>query len=237
MHPQQTPLYFMIMRLNLKLALILLCLAVFLITLTFWTHCGDLSIGRGFIPKWEHRSYDPGKISYRSVRTPGHHLSCLVLLSDSVGKRPTTSPVDCVINQEYSIACLQEGEEVYVPFSFLREYFEVYGSLSQVGKGPPRFDWAHSNAKVNYPKGTYDPRGIFMYFENYNVEVCSHFIHALDGWRDFDISRFFFFCRFEIVLNVSAQPKVCHCRHNGNHRDIIIQHKLLNSACRTTAKI
>lgn len=82
--------------------------------------------------------------------------------------------MDCVINQEYSIACLQEGDEVYVPFTFLHEYFEVYGSLSQVGKGPPRFDWAHSNAKVNYPKGTYDPRGIFMYFENYNVEVFGH---------------------------------------------------------------
>lgn len=92
-------------------------------------------------------------------------------LTHLAGRRPTTSPVDCVINQEYNIACLQEGDEVYVPFSFLHDYFEVYGSLSQVGKGPPRFDWAHSNAKVNYPKGMYDPRGIFMYFENYNVEV------------------------------------------------------------------
>lgn len=57
---QQIPLYFIIMRLNLKLVLILLCLAVFLITLTFWSHCGDLSIARGFIPKWEHRSYHTG---------------------------------------------------------------------------------------------------------------------------------------------------------------------------------
>lgn len=61
---QQTPLYFIIMRLNLKLVLILLCLAVFLITLTFWSHCGDLSIARGFIPKWEHRSYNTGKKSW-----------------------------------------------------------------------------------------------------------------------------------------------------------------------------
>lgn len=48
---------------------------------------------------------------------------------------------------------------------------QVFGSLSTTVKGTPRFDWAHSNAKVNYPKGTYDPKGIFMYFENYNVEM------------------------------------------------------------------
>lgn len=79
--------------------------------------------------------------------------------------------VDCIINQEYSVSCMQNGDEVYVPFSFLRDYFEVYGSLSTIGKGPARFEWSHSNAKINYPKGTYDPKGIFMYFENYNVEV------------------------------------------------------------------
>lgn len=81
--------------------------------------------------------------------------------------------VDCVINQEYSVSCIQDGDEVYVPFSFLRDYFEVYGSLSTVGKGPPKFEWSHSNAKINYPKGNYDPKGIFMYFENYNVEVMT----------------------------------------------------------------
>lgn len=67
---------------------------------------------------------------------------------------------------------MQDGDEVYVPFSFLRDYFEVFGSLSTIGNGPARFEWSHSNAKINYPKGTYDPKGIFMYFENYNVEVC-----------------------------------------------------------------
>lgn len=79
--------------------------------------------------------------------------------------------IDCVINQEYSVSCVQKGDEVFVPFSFLRDYFEIFGSLSATDGGPIRFEWSHSNAKINYPKGTYDPRGIFMYFENYNVEV------------------------------------------------------------------
>lgn len=58
-----------------------------------------------------------------------------------------------------------------MPFSFLHDYFEVFGTLSSTVKGTNRFEWSHTNAKVNYPKETYDPKGIFMYFENYNVEV------------------------------------------------------------------
>lgn len=86
-----------------------------------------------------------------------------------------------MINQEFNVACLQEGDEVYVPFSFLRDYFEVHGTLSTVGKHPPRFDWMHTNAKINYPKGIYDSKGIFMYFENYNVEVniIRRFLHYI----------------------------------------------------------
>lgn len=78
--------------------------------------------------------------------------------------------IDCFINMEYSISCRREGDEVFLPFSFLYKYFEVYGSLSTVD-GTARFDWSHSYGKINFPKGAYDPHGIFMYFENYNVEV------------------------------------------------------------------
>lgn len=69
------------------------------------------------------------------------------------------------------MSCRREGDEVYLPFSFLHDYFEVFGTLSSTVKGTNRFEWSHTNAKVNYPKETYDPKGIFMYFENYNVEV------------------------------------------------------------------
>lgn len=79
--------------------------------------------------------------------------------------------IDCVINQEYTVSCMHEGNEIFVPFSFLHDYFEVYGAMSSTVNGAKRFDWSHSNAKVIYPKGSYDPKGIFMYFENYNVEV------------------------------------------------------------------
>lgn len=106
----------------------------------------------------------------------------LTLSSDSVGNffsihtgnnhpGETIEEIECLINQKYSVSCRREGDEVYLPFSFLHDYFEVFGTLSSTVKGTNRFEWSHTNAKVNYPKETYDPRGIFMYFENYNVEV------------------------------------------------------------------
>lgn len=140
------------MRLNLKVVLGLLCLIVFIATISFWSQCGELS--RSFLPKWDRRLYSSSNSNNDGISTG----------NDLVGE------IDCVINQEYTISCRREGDEIYVPFSFLHDYFEIYGALSTTGKGTHRFDWSHSNSKVNYPKG-YDPRGIFMYFENYNVET------------------------------------------------------------------
>lgn len=83
----------------------------------------------------------------------------------------TDAEIDCVINQEYTIGCRKEGDEVYLPFSFIKKYFEVYGSFSTNVDGVTHFDYSHSFGKVNLPRTIYDSKGIFMYFENYNVEV------------------------------------------------------------------
>lgn len=55
---QQTPLFFIIMRLNLKVVLACLCLAVFFVTISFWSRCSDLSLPKSFLPKWDQRIYD-----------------------------------------------------------------------------------------------------------------------------------------------------------------------------------
>lgn len=75
--------------------------------------------------------------------------------------------IDCDINGEYLIACKKDGSEVYVPVSFLKKYFEIYGELTS----DDRFKWAHSYSKIYHPKSKYDPVGVYLYFENYNVEV------------------------------------------------------------------
>ncbi|XP_059478168.1 D-glucuronyl C5-epimerase B [Neocloeon triangulifer] len=79
--------------------------------------------------------------------------------------------IECQINGEYSVACLRQEEQVWLPFSFVHKYFEVYGELGQSADGSERFDFWHATAKVYKPKADYDPQGVFLFFDNYNVEV------------------------------------------------------------------
>ena len=61
---------------------------------------------------------------------------------------PGVHQIDCVINDEYPISCLKgEKEEVYVPFSFLKKYFEITGKLRLNGLGSETFSWQHSYSK------------------------------------------------------------------------------------------
>lgn len=144
------------MRMNIKLALFCLCIVVLLITLSLWTRCGDYS------KEWNRRSrFEPGDkgIDVQSLEE-----------------------IDCLINGDYTIGCRKEGDEVYLPFSFLHKYFEVYGRLASYD-GLQRFEWSHSYSKIYHPKGKYDPRGVFMHFENYNVEVRERVkcVSAIEG--------------------------------------------------------
>ena len=40
---------------------------------------------------------------------------------------PVSNPqnIECEINKEYSVQCRKDGNEVYMPFSFIEKYFEV----------------------------------------------------------------------------------------------------------------
>ena len=82
--------------------------------------------------------------------------------------------LDCSINGLYRISCRKEdgdSGEVYLPFSFLEKYYEVYGKLVTTKSGREVFEWSHSYSKVYKPTGKYNSYGSFMHFANYNVEV------------------------------------------------------------------
>ncbi|XP_060709002.1 D-glucuronyl C5-epimerase-like [Hemiscyllium ocellatum] len=78
--------------------------------------------------------------------------------------------MDCLINDDYTIKGRKEGNEIYLPFTWIEKYFEVYGKIAQYD-GYDRFEFSHSYSKVYTPRGTYRPDGVFMSFEGYNVEV------------------------------------------------------------------
>ena len=64
--------------------------------------------------------------------------------------------IPCVIEGGENISCRQEGSEVFVPFSFLRDHYEVHGSLQTGSRYSNEeealqgdvFVWQHTNSKV-----------------------------------------------------------------------------------------
>lgn len=139
---QKTSLFFIMMRLNVKVVIIFLLTLGVSVIIVLYSVCGRTDKSWDSLGNANGKSYD------------------LQILEE----------IDCDINGEYVIGCRKEGDEVYVPFSFLHRYFEIYGKLATYD-GLERFEWSHSYSKVYHPKAKYDARGVFMYFENYNVEA------------------------------------------------------------------
>ncbi|XP_033231176.1 D-glucuronyl C5-epimerase B isoform X3 [Belonocnema kinseyi] len=137
---------YMMMRINYKTILLILVVAVLSSILTSWNNCGNNFFLRNADWKLQlqHKDRISNELGYQEI--------------------------DCYINGGYSIGCRKEGDEVYIPFSFIHKYFEIYGKLATYD-GLERFEWLHSYSKIVSPKGKYDSRGVYMTFENYNVEV------------------------------------------------------------------
>lgn len=183
------------MRLNLKAVLLILTIAVVVITCVVYMRCAEFTFPRDLVRHWDPKLYEVGSSSdifnNKLVESNGGAGEAAV-----VGRYPAEGSesasmlqdVKCLINQEYTVNCKrdEDAHEIYVPFSFLRGYFDISGSLSNPASPQtidgnnegqalqqPHFVWMHSTAKINLPKGKYDSRGVYMYFENYNVEVSN----------------------------------------------------------------
>lgn len=173
--PIDQSVYLMRVRVSLKLLLVVITVIVAFTAVSYWTKCetnitstekrGRFKEQRVHSPLQKSLSadvfrLDDGRDDQFAVNQRAHPRSGLKTLVD----------IDCSINDEYSVPCLQDSDEIYVPFSFLHKYFEVYGRVVK-HTGIERFDWQHSYSKVYFPKQKYDPSGVYLWFENYNVEV------------------------------------------------------------------
>ncbi|XP_077998489.1 D-glucuronyl C5-epimerase-like [Glandiceps talaboti] len=151
-------------RANYKL-LVIVTFSFAFVTLILWSRCNNETpetIGSAQLISHGH---DPG--GRRLEDSGGHEV---VALNSNIGSNQHYQPIECIINNEYTIEGRREGGEVFVPFSFIEKYFEVYGKIAEYD-GYERFEWQHSYSKVYYPKDGYKPDGVFMSFDHYNVEL------------------------------------------------------------------
>ncbi|KAH9513416.1 hypothetical protein Btru_032956 [Bulinus truncatus] len=139
-----------------------------LITICFWSTCATrtLDIGGEDRPVFENQG--------NFILTQYHKRGTNSINSEGAGAAEVIHPeayheLECSINGEVTIKCRREGNEVYMPFSFIKNYFEVFGEIQETD-GYERFEFHHSNSIVHPPRPTYTPGSVFMAFDYYNVE-------------------------------------------------------------------
>lgn len=69
-------------------------------------------------------------LAYKIVQIKNCLQSDDVIFQDRLNNELGYQEIDCYINGGYSVGCRKEGDEVYVPFSFIHKYFEVNESRS-----------------------------------------------------------------------------------------------------------
>lgn len=101
---------------------------------------------------------------------------------------PNVERIDAIVNGEKKFEGRLEGSEAYVPFSFVKEYFDIYGELQELD-GKTVLDWRHSYSEVHSVKAgaIYETKGPFLWFETYHVEGRSR-VKCISGIEEVPVS-------------------------------------------------
>ena len=95
--------------------------------------------------------------------------------------------IEVLVNGETKIQGRLENKEVYIPFSFIKDYFEIEGKIVR-GDFGKQFHVQHTSYNYFTPtRNTYDPHGSFLWFLNYNVEGRSR-VKCITGVDEVPVS-------------------------------------------------
>ena len=101
---------------------------------------------------------------------------------------PSVERIDAIVNGEKKFEARLEGSEAYVPFSFVKEYFDIYGELHELD-GTTVLDWRHSYSEVHLtkPGSVYETKLPFLWFETYHVEGRTR-VKCISGIEEVPVS-------------------------------------------------
>lgn len=159
-------------RVNYK-TLIVICALFTLVTVLLWNRCSSDRAGpfpHGLAQRRAAAESDPGRAQSEEASPQEQQRAPPVAGAFNKAPGPKYEEIDCLINEEHTVKGRREGNEVFLPFSWVEKYFEVYGKIAQYD-GYDRFEFSHSYSKVYTQRAPYHPDGVFMSFEGYNVEV------------------------------------------------------------------
>ncbi|KAK0136934.1 D-glucuronyl C5-epimerase B [Merluccius polli] len=155
-------------RVNYK-TLIVICALFTLITVLLWNRCSSDAPLR-FLPRSPPAAPPSAKDGDASLSSQQQQPPQPPEPPPVVGGGVKYEEIDCLVNDDVTIKGRRDGGDVYLPFSWMEKYFEVYGKVVQYD-GYDRFEFQHSYSKVYAQREPYHPDGVFMSFEGYNVEV------------------------------------------------------------------
>ncbi|XP_048775453.1 D-glucuronyl C5-epimerase B-like [Ostrea edulis] len=154
-------------RANLKLLVACVGISILLVTV--------YNLGKCDFTRNDVNSYRDEKLPYLVNEfhdSKGFQPRAAQSYTHSKGTKPIRfEEIECVINGDSTVKGIKDGSEVYMPFSFIQKYFEVYGSL-ETSDGYERFSFHHSYQDdfPTDPQPKYSPSGVFMSFDLYSVE-------------------------------------------------------------------
>ncbi|NXO27614.1 GLCE epimerase, partial [Cisticola juncidis] len=140
-------------------ALLVLCSLLALLSLLLWARCPHGPPAAPQSPPGHRGGADSEEASPREPPGSPGNAGNAENAGNAVSPALRYEEIDCVINEEQTVKGRREGAEVFLPFSWVQRYFQVYGRLAQAG-GRPRLEPA-----------PYRPHGVVMSFEGYNVEL------------------------------------------------------------------
>ncbi|WAR14505.1 GLCE-like protein [Mya arenaria] len=157
-----------IMRVNPRRAFVfLIVLCTCILSFSFWSRCPLNDQQQTVRESSEVQGSLDQSVHFRNRNANNYDVPAEM---EMAGGGSSMHEITCEINHEYSVQCRREENEVYMPFSFIKKYFEVYGEI-QVSEGDEKFEFSHSYSEVHVPPEVIRPDGIFMSFEHYNVEI------------------------------------------------------------------
>lgn len=169
------------MRFSRRAVLFLLVLCTFMICFSFWSRC--ILGPEAADPNREQISAGRSGGDFEDVHFVNRGAKNYNALANEMDiPQSNIKNIECEINKEYSVQCLKDNNEVYMPFSFIQKYFEVYGEFQNID-GFEKFEFSHSYSEVHHPPDVIRPDGAFMSFEHYNVEIRKRVkcITAIEG--------------------------------------------------------
>ncbi|NWV75427.1 GLCE epimerase, partial [Dasyornis broadbenti] len=160
-------------------ALLVLCSLLALLSLLLWSRCSSSSSSSSHSSSSSSSSPSSSPMPRIPPERPGNAWEPRPQSEEASPPRerpkalpaaPRYEEIDCVINEEQTVKGRREGGEVFLPFSWVEKYFQVYGRIARA-EGGERFEFSHSYSKVYAQRAPYRPDGVFMSFEGYNVEL------------------------------------------------------------------